>query len=210
MQVYEKRPTGLSADHLRSYASTHPGPVAFAVVRTLAGLVCFAFFNTSAGVILFVVGLALLGSTVPTLRRIADHAIVRPALLLTNQPKWDGVRRKVWTLDPGDGDAVALGRALAEAIDAELGAGTTTFDEEGNFRGDTRSAVFSRDAHAPGQLAWAGDAKLSLTPTGDADGVWLRIERRDPNDPDSIAITVVSNEGPASNALKVAAHRAGV
>ena len=210
MEVYERRPTGLSVDHLRAYAAAHPGAAAFAAIRTVAGLVMFALFNTGPGVILFVVGLALLASTVPTVRAAADQAMRRPALLLTNRPKWDGVRRKIWELDAGDSEVVALGAALARALDAEFGDSLTTFDEEGDFRGDTRSAVFSHDAHAPGQLAWRVDGRLSVRPTPEADGVWLRIERAEPDDPASLKVTVVTNEGEATERLKVAAARTSV
>lgn len=207
MQVYEKRPSGLALDDLRSYASRHRGAAAFAAARTIAGLVLFAFFGTSLGVVLFVVGLALLASTVPFVRGSADAALERPAMVLTNRPRWDGVRRRIWELEAGDGDVVALGAGLARALDVEFGDSLTTFDEEGNFRGDTRSAVFSREAHAPGQLAWSVDGRLSVRPTPEADGVWLRIERAEPDDPASMKVTVVTNEGEATERLKVAAAR---
>ncbi|NLA34156.1 MAG: hypothetical protein GX868_00520 [Actinobacteria bacterium] len=208
MQVYEKRPSGLAPDDLRSYAAQHRGSAAWAAVRTLAGLVLFAFFNTSVGVLLFLVGLVLLASTVPFVRRSADAAIKRPAVLLTNRPRWDGVRRKIWEIDAGDADIVALGAGLARALDVECGDSLTTFDEEGNFRGDTRNAVFSATAHAPGQLAWSVDGRLSVRPTPEADGVWVRIERIEPNDDDSaLKVTIVTNEGEATERFKVAAAR---
>lgn len=207
MQVYEKRPSGLSIDDLRAFTRRHPGEAAFTALRAVAGLVMFAFFDTPPGVLLFLAGLALLASTVPTLRRSADEAMVRPCLVLTNQPKWDGVLRKVWRLDAGDGDVVALGRALAEALDAELDDHLTTFDELGEFRGDTRNAVFSRDAHAPGQVVWAVEGRPSITPSKGANGVWMRIERVNPDDPQSIGVTVVSNAGGATEALTTAAAR---
>lgn len=208
MQVYEKRPSGLAPDDIKTYSKQHPGPAAFALVRTLAGLVLLGFVTTELGPVLFVVGLLLLASTYPFVRSVAKAAINRPALLLTGQPRWDGVRRKVWTIDVGDGDVSAAGRALAEAIDHELGDSLVAFDELGDFRGDTRDAVFAVDAHAPGQIAWAVEGRPSIALSPDANGVWLRIERVRPDDDESpLKVTVISNEGAATKALTTAAGR---
>ena len=208
MQVYEKRPSGLAPDDIRTYSKQHPGPAAYALVRTLAGLVLFGFVNTDLGMVLFILGLLLLASTYPFVRAVAKASVRRPALILISQPRWDGVRRKVWTVDVGDGDVAAAGRALAEAIDEELGASLVAFDELGEFRGDTRSAVFSPEAHAPGQIAWALEGKPSIALAPEAVGVWLRIERAEPeNDASALKVTVISNEGAATTALITAAGR---
>ncbi|MCB1284807.1 MAG: hypothetical protein M9952_05270 [Microthrixaceae bacterium] len=206
MRVYEKRPSGLAVGDLRSYAATHPGEAVFAVVRTFVGLAMFAFFNTRLGVVLFFVGLALLASTVPFVRRVADAAMIRPCLVLSNRPKWDGVSRRVWELDAGDVDLVAVAGALSSALDGELGESIAAFEELGEFRGDVRNAVLSAEAHAPGQVAWAVSGAVSIIPGRESDGVWLRLERVDhDNDASKLKVTVVSNEGPATAALATAA-----
>ncbi|MFN8051715.1 MAG: hypothetical protein U0Q22_09780 [Acidimicrobiales bacterium] len=205
MQVYEKRPSGLSVRDLRSYAARAPRHAAFAAMRLVVGLALVACIVFPLGFLWFLLGLVSLASVFLFVREAATAAIVRPALVLTGLPKWDGTRRTSWVVDADD--PLVHGEALAAALDDELGASLTAFDEGADFRGTTRAEVFGGAGDLPAIIAWGVGRKPRLAATADVDGVWMRV---DPGaDGAAPAVTLLANTGTAVDALKQVAWRSG-
>lgn len=201
MQVYERRPNGLSVAQLTAQARRAPGVAAFAAARGVVGIVLIGLLALPLGPLWALIGIALLASVFLFVRAAADGAVQRPALVLTGRPKWDGTRRTSWTIDADD--AVDLARRLADALDEELGDSLTAFDEDGAHRGATRNEVFAADA-GPAVIAWGTRSRPRLAASEDVDGVWLRIDRSD----EAVAtVMLLANDGRGVDALRTAAWR---
>jgi len=202
VQVYEKVPTGLRLEELRAHAKRHPQAAAFAAVRGVAGLVAIACITLPFGIIWFVAGVALLASVFMFARAAGEGAVIRPALMITGRPKWDGVRRTSWRIEADDVVAQAL--ALADGLDAELGESLTAIDEGTGYRGTTRREAFDSPP-GPVVIAWGIDQRARLAADGDRQGVWLRLEVLEVDQPP--VITILANTGRALEVLKHVAWR---
>lgn len=201
MQVYEKRPSGLGAKELRAQADRDRRGAMFAAARAVAGIVLVGLIGAPLGPLWALIGIACLASVFVFVRAAGAAAIVRPALILTGTPKWDGTRRTSWSIEADDLiDAV---RRLADGLDAELGESLTAFDEGAEYRGVTRRAAFDEPIH-PVMLAWGVGGKARLKATEEVDGVWIRLESR-VSGPSTA--TVLANPGRAVDTLKQVAWR---
>lgn len=201
MQVYEKRPSGLGAKELSAHARRDRNGALFAAARVVVGVVLIGLIGAPLGFLWFVLGVASLASVFLFVKAAGDAALVRPALVLTGRPKWDGTRRTAWSVESDDlPDSL---QRLATSLDAELGASLTAYDAGADYRGITRTEAFGAPEH-PVVFAWGVDGKARLKATDDIAGVWIRMEY---NDADVLIATVLANEGRAVETLKHVAWR---
>lgn len=201
MQVYEKRPSGLGAKELRDHARRDRNGAVFAAGRAVVGVVLIGLIGAPLGLLWAVLGIASLASVFLFVKAAGEAAVVRPALVLTGTPKWDGTRRTAWSVESDDLPSSL--ESLAAALDGELGASLTAYDEGSERRGITRREAFGAPTH-PVLFAWGARGRPTLAATGDADGVWIRMEY---DEADSLVATVLANEGRAVEALKQVAWR---
>lgn len=201
MQVYEKRPTGLGAKQLSAQAARDRRGAVFAAARAVVGVVLIGLIGAPFGPLWALLGVGLLASVFVFVKAAGDAALVRPALVLTGRPKWDGTRRTAWAVESDDLPTSL--RALTGALDADLGASLTAYDEGADYRGITRTEAFGAPTH-PVMFAWGVGGRPRLKADGDAEGVWIRMEY---DAGDSLVATVLANDGPAVDILKQAARR---
>ena len=168
----------------------------------VAGVALMACIAVPFGLLWALVGAALVGSTLLFARDAANAAIQRPSLLLRARPKWEGTTRTNWSVEADDPLAVA--GSLAAELDEMLGEPLTAFVDDGE-EGTTRRQAFAADGERPAISAWAMRGAPRLAATGDAEGVWLRVDRSPDGPP---TVTVLANEGAATDALTQAAWRA--
>ena len=202
MQVYQKRPSGLGAKELSAHARRDRRGALFAAGRAVVGVVLIGLIGAPLGFVWFVLGVASLASVFLFAKAAGDAALVRPALVLTGRPKWDGTRRTAWSVVSDDLPDTL--QRLATGLDAALGASLTAYDEGSTYRGITRREAFDAPEH-PVVFAWGIDGKARLKATDDVSGVWIRMEY---NTADALIATVLANEGRAVDALTQVAWRA--
>lgn len=206
MRVYERRPSGLKRAELRAQAARDPRAARWAAARAVAGIALVASIALPFGLLWALVGATLVGSTLLFARDAANAAIERPSLLLRARPKWEGTTRTNWSIEADDPLAVA-GRLAAE-LDEMLGEPLTAFVDDGE-EGTTRRQAFAAAgdgvADRPSISAWAVRGAPRLAAVGDVEGVWLRVDRSPDGPP---TVTVLANEGAATDALTQAAWRA--
>ena len=201
MQVYEKRPSGLSVEQLTAHARADRRSALLALARGIAGIVLIGCLGLPFGVLWAVIGVGLLASVFLFVRDAAGAAVRRPALVLTGRPKWDGVRRTAWSVESDDlPDSL---RRLTDGLDAELGASLTAYDQGADYRGITRREAFDAPTH-PVLFAWGVGGKPRLAATDDVEGVWIRMEY---DRSSNLVATVLANEGRAVAALTQVAWR---
>jgi len=167
------------------------------LIAWLIGLV-----GAPLGFLWVVVGIALLASVFLFVKAAGEAALVRPALVLTGTPKWDGTRRTAWSIESDDLPESL--KKLAAGLDAELGDSLTAYDQGDDFHGITRTEAFGSPTH-PVLFAWGVGGKPRLAAREDVDGVWIRMEY---NTADALVATVLANEGRAVDALTQVAWRA--
>lgn len=201
MQVYEKRPSGLGAKELKAHARRDRNGAIFAAVRGVVGVVLVGLIGAPLGLLWASLGVASLASVFLFVKAAGEAAVIRPALLLTGRPKWDGTRRTSWSIESDDLPASLM--ALTSALDAELGPSLTAYDEGDDYRGITRREAFGSPTH-PVLFAWGVDGKARLKATDEVEGVWIRMEYDASNE---LIATVLANEGRAVGALTHVAWR---
>lgn len=201
MQVYEKRPSGLGVKELSAHVRRDRNGALFAAGRAVVGVVLIGLIGVPLGFLWFVLGVASLASVFLFVKAAGEAALVRPALVLTGLPKWDGTRRTAWAVESDDLPESL--RRLATGLDAELGASLTAYDEGADYRGISRQEAFGAPEH-PVVFAWGAEGKARLKATGDVAGVWIRMEY---NDADVLVATVLANEGRAVETLERVAWR---
>lgn len=203
MRVYERRPSGLAPVQLAALARARPAHAGFAVARVVVGVVLIGLLALPGGPLWGALGTLLLASSFGFVRAAGRHAMERPALVLTGRPKWDGVRRVSWVVEADD--PVAAARRIADGLDGELGDSLTASGDGDDRRGTTRRAAFDAAGAEPVLVGWSIAGRPTLTADGAADGVWLRI---DPSTEGPPVVTLLTNEGPAEEALKLVTWRA--
>lgn len=204
MRVYERRPSGLSVAELRAHAAREPVAARWAIARGVVGVVLLGCIALPLGLLAALVGAALVASTLLFARASAVAAIDRPSLVLRGRHKWDGVRRTNWSIE-ADAPLVVAERLAAE-LDEALGGPLHAFTGEDGDEGTTRRQVFAGGTDRAAIVAWTVRGAPRLAATGDADGVWIRVEPAAGDDEPPV-IAVLANEGPATDALTQAAWR---
>ncbi len=200
MQVYEKRPSGLGPE-LGRHARTDRTGAAFALARVVVGILLMGLLTFPLGWLWFTLGVVSFASGFLFVRAAARAALVRPALVLTGRPKWDGTRRSAWRVESDDLPATLM--HLTEGLDAECGSALTAYDLGDDYRGITRTEAFGSPEH-PVLFAWGIDSPARLKANDDAMGIWLRMDYDDANE---LRATVLANEGRAVERLTHVAWR---
>lgn len=200
MQVYEKPPSGLGPE-LGRHALANRAGAAFALARVAVGVLLMGLLAFPLGWLWFTLGVVSFASGFLFVKAAARAALVRPALVLTGRPKWDGTRRLAWRLDSDDLPATLM--HLTEGLDAECGSALTAFDLGDDYRGITRTEAFGSPEH-PVLFAWGIDSPARLKANDDVVGIWLRMEY---DEADELRATLLANEGRAVERLTHVAWR---
>ncbi len=176
MRVYRKRPSGLSPADLSRATRTSPWRAATALAALGGAFICLSLVGTDFGGAWAILSLVLVGSTGWFAMFSRSLALVRPSIVLSSVPKWDGQVRTAWLVVSDD--PVATARSIAECLDAEVGPSlVATVASDGTPTGTTLASSLSQD-ELPVLIGWstvAGRA-ASLDASAEGSGIWLRLD----------------------------------
>jgi hypothetical protein len=177
--VYEATPSGFTPADLRATARHDPGAAVTIALLVTVGVAALAVSPWAPfGWLFVVVGLAAMARGLWRARGAARGSMIRPSLVADGQPRWEGVRRALFTLLADDPEAIA--GLIVVALDDECGPGLS--DAEGMV------------------TAWGVGRPAALRASGDTCGIWLR--RTPLSDDGGSRVDLLADTGAAEATLR--------